>query len=221
MNSKKCTICKVVKPIDLFYLSKGNISSCCKKCFLSVYRKRKILEEVVCLKGEVFNPIKENEKSYQISSFGRVKSLNYNHTNQPKILKNNLQNTGYLAVSLNFNGKVKTISVHRLVAEAFIPNPDNKPFVNHINGIKTDNRAENLEWCTASENTNHGIKIGLINDIRGQKNIFSVLSESDVLEIRKRYSENKESYKEIAKKYNVTPENISMIINKKTWKHLE
>lgn len=66
---------------------------------------------------------------------------------------------GYLCIGIKINGKDTTRKIHRLVAEAFIPNPDNKPEVNHINGIKSDNRLENLEWVASKENTRHMIEV--------------------------------------------------------------
>ena len=94
---------------------------------------------------------------YQVSNFGRVKSLVGTHReSRERILKPYKTKYGYLRVRLCKDGKVKQFYVHRLVAEAFIPNPDNLPQVNHKNENKTDNKVENLEWCTAKYNQNYG-----------------------------------------------------------------
>jgi len=107
------------------------------------------------METEIWKDIEGYEGKYQVSNLGNVKSLNYNNYGYEKLLSPFL-NSGYLYVDLLINTKRRTFRVHRLVAEAFIPNSDNKPEVNHINEIKTNNRAENLEWVTRKENVNHG-----------------------------------------------------------------
>ena len=94
-----------------------------------------------------------------VSNMGRVKSLGNNKTRKEKILKNIKGKDGYLSVGLYKDGKIKMYLVHRLVAQAFIPNSNNKPFIDHINTIRTDNRVENLRWVTSKENMNNSITI--------------------------------------------------------------
>ena len=115
---------------------------------------------------EVWRDVKGYEGLYQVSSEGRVKSLERKFIDKigreryvkECILKPVIDRYGYLLVSLYAGGKQKNHTVHRLVCEAFHENPDNKPQVNHINEIKTDNRASNLEWATARENSNFGTR---------------------------------------------------------------
>lgn len=101
---------------------------------------------------ELFLPIKESN-AYLVSNFGRVFSLKSN-----KMLKQADRGNGYLCVSLMINRKKKTFDVHRLVAEAWIPNPDNLSDINHRNEVKTDNRVENLEWLSCIDNQNYGTR---------------------------------------------------------------
>lgn len=108
-------------------------------------------------------------EDYQISNKGNVKSLNFRHTGQERILKKMKQKNGYLQVRLYKDGKMKSFLVHRLVAETFLPNPDNKPCVNHLSERKTENNVENLEWVSYQYNINYGTAIERIQEKLGTK----------------------------------------------------
>ena len=123
------------------------------------------------MEEEIWKPIKDFEGYYEVSNIGRVKSLNYRGTGKEKILKNIEDYKGYLEVGLTKNGKRKQFKVHRLVAEAFIPNPENKPCIDHINTVKNDNRVENLRWVTYKENMNNEISKKKISEsLKGENN---------------------------------------------------
>ncbi|KKK75881.1 hypothetical protein LCGC14_2869280 [marine sediment metagenome] len=172
---------------------------------------------------EIWKDIKGFEGYYQISNLGRVKSLFriVSHKLKGKktiseiILKSCISSPGYYALGLRKNCKVKCARIHRLVALYFIPNPENKPEVNHKNGIKTDNRVENLEWCTRKENIIHAIETGLLPN-RGSGNHNAKLCERDVREIRK----SKLTRKQLATKYHVSIYTIKDAIKYYTWKHI-
>ena len=104
------------------------------------------------MQNEIWKDIPGYAGLYQVSNTGRVKSFKNQYGHGVRILKGEKTQTGYIQVSLN----KKRYKIHRLVAMAFIPNPDSLPQINHKNEIKTDNRAENLEWCTAKYNINFG-----------------------------------------------------------------
>lgn len=105
---------------------------------------------------EIFKTIKGYEGLYEISNYGRCKS--YTRSKKGTIIKPIVCSNGYLEYHLHKDGKRKCFMAHRLVAEAFIPNPNNKPQVNHIDEDIQNNMIDNLEWCTAKENANHGTR---------------------------------------------------------------
>ena len=170
---------------------------------------------------EIYKDIVGYEGLYQVSNLGNVNSLpkiknsknGLQVTTKEKILKLNYTKSGYVTINLIKNYKTKTFKIHRLVALHFIPNPENKPQVNHKNGIKTDNRVENLEWVTNSENQYHSYAIGLRFGLRGENHNMVKLTKYQVLKIR----EDNRSQSKIAKEYNVTQALISCIKLKKIW----
>lgn len=124
---------------------------------------------------EIWKDIKNYEGLYQVSNLGRIKSLSrtvyqYNYmakkdikiTFKGKIRKPRMSKDGYYIINLNKDGKMTTYRVHRLVGEQFVENKENKPYINHKDGNKLNNNVDNLEWCTAKENSIHGWKIGLM-----------------------------------------------------------
>lgn len=117
---------------------------------------QKIIEK---LENEEWRDIENYEGLYQVSNLGRVKSLDYNHTKHEKILKLLKNTKGYLFVILYKEGKKKNYLSHRLVAEAFIPNPNNLPMINHKDENPLNNCVANLEWCDSKYNNNYGTRI--------------------------------------------------------------
>lgn len=112
--------------------------------------------------NEIWKDIKDYP-NYMVSNLGRVKSLNYRRTGKDKILKPIKMGRGYLCVNLSENGQTKPHYIHRLVAEHFIDNSQNKPEIDHINTDKTDNRVCNLRWVTPKENINNPLTIDKLN----------------------------------------------------------
>lgn len=161
------------------------------------------------------------EGIYQVSSLGNIKSLarfaKNRHGVRPireRILKPALSRGDYFCVGLKKDTVSKTYFVHRLVAEAFHQNPNNKPCVNHINAIRTDNRACNLEWCTYSENNQHSYNLG--NGGIAEKHRLTILTNRDV-EFILIMLDAKVKQKFIASMFNVHPQIIHSIKKGLTW----
>lgn len=95
-------------------------------------------------------------EDFEVSNLGRIKSLNYRRTGKAELMNPSENTDGYFKVNLRKNGENKTCYVHRLIAQTFIPNPENKPEINHIDEDKTNNRVDNLEWKWHKDNINHG-----------------------------------------------------------------
>ena len=155
-------------------------------------------------------------EDYWIDTGGRVWSTKFGKVKELKAFNNGY---GYLRVDLLKNGKAKTMKVHRLVAMTFLDNPEKYEQVNHKNGIKTDNRLENLEWCSASQNMKHAYQNKLKNAMKGSANYRTKLSDAQVIEIFMRL-DNGESPTEIAKDYPTTRHAIYLMKAGRSWSHL-
>lgn len=132
---------------------------------------------------EIWKDIQGYEGKYKISNLGRVKSLNYHRTGKEQIRTPRKQPNGYLIVELFKNGIQKNFLIHRLIAQAFIENPENLPQVNHIDENKLNNRVDNLEWCTNKYNVCYGTGIERMLKTRKLRNCIT--AERSVLQFTK------------------------------------
>ena len=170
----------------------------------------------------------EEFPKYLISNKGRIKTIN---TLEDK--KVFAKEDGYVATGLTKNKKEHYKYVHRLVAEAFVSNPNNKGQVNHKNGIKNDNSVENLEWVTPAENIRHAIDTGLLKYKKKEKEIKnskyslgeevngSKLTPEEVIEIRVLWELREFKQVELAEKFGVDNSTINDIIRRRQWKHID
>ena len=152
-------------------------------------------------------PRKLTIDDYEITRDGKVINKHAGHTLAPQP-----NGKGYLRVSI---GK-KLMFIHRLVAEKYIPNPENKPQVNHKDGNKLNNCVDNLEWVTNQENRNHAVDNDL--QVTGEKCSWAKLTEENVKEIRANPGYENEYW---ARKFKVSRSTISDVVNYRTWKHID
>lgn len=187
------------------------------------------MEKVVL---EEWRDIKGYEGKYQISNLGRVKTLPrvvycaVSRNTKTRVLKEIIHKQcdngwGYKMVSFRVDGgKPKTKYIHKMVAECFLTRKEGDTQVNHIDGNKANNKAENIEWCTASQNLQHSFDIGLRSSRKGEAVPQSKLTESNVLFIRSEYSKGNITQDALAALFGVNPGTIGRVINKKRWKHI-
>jgi|ERR1051326_159855 hypothetical protein len=177
---------------------------------------------------EQWKTITGYEGQYEVSTHGRVKSLYRTYQLRwvtievlEKFLKPELSNTGYNRVTLTKNGKKSKVSIHRIVALAFLGNTPHL-HVNHKDGDKLNNHADNLEWVTASDNQKHAFANGLQGRQIGIKSSSAKLNEDDIREIRSLYATGNIYQQQIADKFKISLSQVSDIINKKRagWSHV-
>lgn len=237
IENRKCKDCnKGEDKVEFYRKPNGRIyNSCCKNCFSvrqtnkSTLIKEKRLSKISIMEGEEWKDVVDYEEFYEVSNKGRVRTKpRQTQSGDHKAIRGVRYFTlyehpdGYINVGLiKESKKVRRTSVHRLVAVAFIDRIPGKEFVNHINGIKNDNRVENLEWCTKKENSRHSFDNGLQVNPKGQEHHWAKLTEEDVLKIRNTYKPNGVyTTKRLAKEYGISNTNIKDIVNRKIWTHL-
>ena len=167
-------------------------------------------------------PVKDYEGIYEVSNTGEVRSLDRKNNGtyrnsfvKGKMLSPRTDKDGYYRLSLSKNGKKKYFRVNRLVADAFLDNTKNFPVTNHKNNIKTDNRVENLEWCSISHNTKHGYMFH--KHKAGEEWCVSKLRNNEALKIRKYFGVLAVSPIELSKMFNVSVSTIRNIIKNRTY----
>lgn len=157
------------------------------------------------------------EGVYQVSNYGEIKSLHYN---KERIMKQSTDTNGYLQVKLNKNGNGKAYLVHRLVAQAFIPNYHNKPFINHLDSNPKNNKITNLEWCTQSENVRHAIGVGNHFIPKGSNNPTAIINEEIAAQVKRELATGKKP-KQVSDELNVNYYIVKDIKRGRTWREVE
>jgi hypothetical protein len=170
---------------------------------------------------EYWKPIIGYEGLYEVSNLGRIKSVKRYGTLGGIIIPwNNSKKAPYLRVGLSKNNKRKRLLVHRLVAEAFIPNPNNLKEVNHINGNKQDNKVDNLEWNSKSQNHKHAFKLGLRNN-KGTFHPCNRLTIEECEKIKCLVEDGNFRQKDIVKLFNISLDTLYKIKYNKHWSSYE
>lgn len=153
------------------------------------------------------------EGLYQVSDLGNVRSMNYNKTRVVKLLKQVAAKDDYFVVCLHKNGKQREGKVHKLVAMAWIPNEENKPCIDHINGNNQDNRVENLRWCTYQENNNNPITKARMKGIQNGRQLNREDSSKRVyqFDLNGKFIKEYPSASEAARQMGCCPDTISKV----------
>jgi len=158
-------------------------------------------------------------EKYYVSDTGLVKNIITG-----KILKLRKNPNGYLKANLSIHGKLSTIFIHTAVAELYIPNPENLPVVNHIDGNKQNNNKLNLEWCTYKYNSAHAHNLGLMNIPKGTQCYQSKLTRNDVIYLKTTYSNypnlKRGTITKLAKQFNVSTGTIRNVLTGKTYRNI-
>ena len=230
---KKCSKCgeSFQRTPEFFHRNKktkDGLMERCKRCVSDIHLKRRVErgqkppEIAVDLPGEEWRGVVGYDKWYSISNIGRIKRISPGRGTAVGRLENPIiTDSGYFRVPLSCNGARSNKQVHHLVMEAFIGPRPRGLVCNHKDGDKLNNRVDNLEYVTSSENTKHAYRIGLMKRRYGEDAPNSRLTEVKVREIKILLSQHELTQREISEKYNTTQTTISDILHKKRWEDVE
>lgn len=210
---KICKVCGKMLSENDFY---GKIYTC-KRCICARNTQRTIAHNFIPdIPGEVWTDVVGFEGYYVVSSKGRVKAIG--KRSRYRVLTASIHRQGYERVKLSVDKFNKTYLVHRLVAEAFIRNPNNKATVNHLDGIKNNNCVWNLEWATQQENNQHAHSTGLskttITQIKAMC-LRAKITKEQILEIQELYKQGR-SQLDLSLLYDISKAQICRIVNGKS-----
>lgn len=152
---------------------------------------------------------------YEVNILGQIRNVRTGRYTQPVPDKD-----GYFRVVVYFNGKTNNYIVHRIIAEHFIPNPNNYPIINHKDGNKQNNKISNLEWCTNLQNMQHAARNGFFHGRKGEEHHNARLAENDIREIRKLRKQGV-LRNDVAKRFSIQPQQVTRICSYQRWGHVK
>ena len=155
---------------------------------------------------------------YKVSNHGNVISTDYLGTGKSQLLKKHKRDDGYLGITIYINNIPNPRSIHRLVADAFIPNPENLPYVNHKDGNKENNNVNNLEWITSKGNSNHAVDIGLIKSCEDSHR--AKCTNAQIINVCELLVQNELTLQQISAKTNVSYDTVYDVLRGKCWKKI-
>jgi hypothetical protein len=229
MNTKFCRKCSTERNVEEFPIRLGKVSTPCKYCNKLAYNKKRGDISIDIIDGEIWADAVECPDKYFITTKGRLTSKeitidavsrngNPYKLFRPAKVMSQATEKGYKKVTITYGGKKYRRSIHQLMGQAFIPNPENKPTINHDNTIKDCNEIENLEWNTIAENTRHAWINGCCTPLRGEKNVRASITNFKASVIRRFFRiYPKANQRNVAKKLNITTSSVCNILKNKSY----
>jgi len=229
METKFCRKCSTERSVKEFPVRLGKVSTPCKHCNKIAYDKKRGDISITIIEGEIWKDVVECPDKYFITTKGRLiakerivdavsRNGNPYKLFRPAKIMCQATDNGYKRVTIFYNGKKYRRSIHQLMGQAFLSNPENKPTINHDNTIKDCNYIENLEWNTVGENTRHAWANGLCKYRRGEEGARAKLTNFQASIIRRFFRiYPKANQRKVAEKLNITYSSVCNILQNKSY----